>query len=125
MIAGVLTLLWRQVPSVNELNRMLAGEDLLWCSAVQVSQQALSKRFLELTAVLFERGFLELLPQLRRGWCNCRQRPKPISRQWTKQRFNRIWVVDGSTLEALFRDLKSWPAQPTAALAGKIYTIVD
>lgn len=124
MIAAVLTLLWRQVPSVNELNRMLAREDLLWCEAVQVSQQALSKRFLEFPAVLFERVFLELLPQLRRGWYNRRQRPLPISIQWTKQRFSRIWAVDGSTLEALFRHLKSLQDQPTA-LAGKIYTIVD
>ena len=46
MLAAVLKLLWRQVPSVQELTRMLAREDLLWCKAVQVSQQAVSQRFL-------------------------------------------------------------------------------
>lgn len=45
MLAAVLTMLWRQVPSVQELTRMLAREDLLWCKAVQVSQQAVSQRF--------------------------------------------------------------------------------
>jgi len=29
MVAAVLTMLWRQVPSVHELTRMLAREDLL------------------------------------------------------------------------------------------------
>jgi hypothetical protein len=41
MMAAVLTLLWRQVPSVHELTRLLAREDILWCQAVKVSQQAL------------------------------------------------------------------------------------
>ena len=43
---------------------MLAREDLLWCKAVKVSQQAVSQRFLSFPAVLFERVFFELLPQL-------------------------------------------------------------
>ncbi|NJN99606.1 MAG: IS4 family transposase, partial [Anaerolineales bacterium] len=51
MVAAVLTMLWRQVPSVHELNRMLAREDLLWGQAVKVSQQALSQRFLSFPAV--------------------------------------------------------------------------
>lgn len=38
MLTAVLTLLWRQVPSVQELTRMLAREDLLWCKAVAVSR---------------------------------------------------------------------------------------
>jgi hypothetical protein len=41
MMAAVLTLLWRQVPSVHELTRLLAREDLLWCNATPVSQAAL------------------------------------------------------------------------------------
>jgi len=45
MVATVLTLLWRQVPGVQELTRLLAREDLLWCRATNVSQQSLSERF--------------------------------------------------------------------------------
>ncbi|MBD1914288.1 MULTISPECIES: hypothetical protein [Cyanophyceae] len=33
MMAAILTLLWRQVPSVRELCRVLNREDLLWCKA--------------------------------------------------------------------------------------------
>ncbi|NEO03090.1 MAG: hypothetical protein F6K50_49580 [Moorea sp. SIO3I7] len=35
MVAVVLSLLWRQVPSLRELNRMLARENLLWAKAVK------------------------------------------------------------------------------------------
>jgi hypothetical protein len=124
MVAAVLTLLWRQVPSVHELSRMLGREDLLWCKAVKVSQQALSKRFLEFPAEIFERVLMELLPLLQERWSGRRQRPLPVSVQWSNQRFERIWVVDGSTLEALFRHLESLQDAPVR-LAGKIYTIVD
>jgi len=70
-----MTLLWREVPSVHELTRMLAREDLLWCKAVQVSQQAVSQRFLSFPSVLFERLFMELLPQLEPRW---QQRPDDL-----------------------------------------------
>ncbi len=50
MLAAVLTLLWRQVPSVHELTRLLVREDLLWATAVKVSQQALDKRLLSFPA---------------------------------------------------------------------------
>ncbi len=34
MVAAVVTLLWKQVPSVNELTRQLNRKDLLWAKAV-------------------------------------------------------------------------------------------
>ena len=40
MLAAVLTLVERQVPSVRELNRMLARENLLWVKATRGSQPA-------------------------------------------------------------------------------------
>src|SRR6266536_2227003 len=44
MAALVLTLVWRQVPSVSELGRLIAREGLLWAAPLRVSQQALSLR---------------------------------------------------------------------------------
>jgi hypothetical protein len=124
MVAAGLTLLWRQVASVNDLSRMLSREDLLWCKAVKVSQQALSKRFSEFPSEVFERVLLELLPQLRLRWHRRRQRPLPPRVKWAKGRFERLWIVDGSTLEALFRHLESLQDRPVA-LGGKIYTMID
>jgi len=97
------TLLWRGVPSVHELTRMLAREDLLWCKAVQVSQQAVSQRFLSFPSVLFERLFMELLPQLEPRWQQRSRRPLATSVQFAREHFKRVWIADSSTLEALFR----------------------
>lgn len=125
MVAAVLTMLWRQVPSVNELTRMLVREDLLWCQAVKVSQQSLSERFLVFPAELFERVFKALLPHLDQRWHQRQKRPLPESIAYARQHFEQIWVADGSTLEALFRKLKVLEDVPVGQLAGKMGTVVD
>ena len=125
MVAAVLTLLWRQVPSVQELTRLLAREDLLWCKAIQVSQASLSQRFLEFPAVLFERVFCSLLPQLRQRWRERHRRPCPASIAYACQHFQQLWIVDGSTLEALFRKLDSLQELERPPLAGKMATVID
>ena len=76
MVAAVLALIWRQVPSVQELTFVMAREDLLWCQAVKVSQQALSQRFLVFPSELFERVLQDLLPQLRQRWHQRKTRPR-------------------------------------------------
>jgi hypothetical protein len=125
MVAAVLTMLWRQVPSVHELTRMLAREDLLWCQAVKVSQQALSQRFLAFPAELFEGVLKALLPQLHQRWQERHSRPLPESITYARRYFEQMWVADGSTLEALFRKLKVLEEVPVGQLAGKIGTVVD
>jgi hypothetical protein len=125
MLAAVLTMVWRNVPSVQELTRMLARENLLWSKAVEVSQQALSQRFLSFPSELFERVFFDLLPQLEARWQQRMQRPLADSVQFAKAQFERVWIADGSTLEALFRKLESLQDKPTGTLAGKMATVVD
>lgn len=124
MVAAVLMLLWRQVPSVCELTKLIGREDLLWTPKVKVTQQALSKRFLTFPAELFRRVLMDLLPRLRERWA-ARQRPLPASIECARKTFSRIFVVDGSTLEALFRKLKALKDAPPGSLAGKICTVVD
>jgi len=125
MVAAVLTMLWRQVPSVHELTRMLAREDLLWCQAVKVTQQALSERFLVFPAELFEGVLKGLLPELKERWQKRQQRPVPPAVRVAQQHFDQIWAADGSTLEALFRKLKVLKDVPIGQLAGKICTVID
>jgi len=124
MVAAVLMLLWRQVPSVCELAKMLAREDLFWTPRVKVSQQALSKRFLNFPAEIFQRILMDVLPNLRERWA-ARQRPLPAAVVCARQRFSRIFAVDGSTLEALFRKLHALQEAPVGRLAGKICTVID
>ncbi len=125
MVAAVLTLLWRQVPGVQELNRLLAREGLLWCRVTKVAQQSLSERFLVFPAELFERVFKNLLPQLQFNWQQRLRRPLPESVKFALCNFERVWIADGSSLEALFRKLKSLEDVKKGQLAGKICTVID
>lgn len=125
MIAVILTILWRQVPSVRELTRMLNREDLLWCQVVKVSQQSLSERLLVFPSVLFERVYQELLPQLIAKWEQRQKRPLPAALQVATGHFGQIWAVDGSTLEALFRKIGSLAERPRGTLAGKMCLVLD
>jgi Transposase DDE domain. len=125
MVAAVLTLLWRDVAGVAELTRMLAREGFLWCQPTSVSQQAISQRFLNFPSELFEKVFKSLLPSLRTAWCRRNQRPLPESIQFTLTKFSQIWIVDSSSLEALFCKLKSLEDVPKGQLAGKMGTVID
>jgi hypothetical protein len=104
---------------------MLAREDLLWCKATVVSQQALSQRFLSFPAALFEQVFMELLPQFKQRWAGRQRRPLPVSVECAHKQFDQIWIADSSTLEALFLKLKSLQDKTVGTLAGKMGTVVD
>lgn len=125
MVAAVLTLLWRDVAGVTELTKMLAREGFLWCRPKIVSQQAVSQRFLTFPAKLFEKVFKDLLPSLREAWHRRNRRPLPESLQFTLSKFERIWIVDSSILEAIFCKLESLSDVPKGQLAGKIGTVID
>ena len=125
MIAAVLTLLWRDVAGVTELTRILAREGFLWCNPTQVSQQAISNRFLTFPAELFERVLKDLLPHLKSAWDQRENRPLPESVQFTLSKFEKIWMIDSSVLEALFKKLKSLEDVPKGQLAGKIGVVID
>ena len=125
MVAAVLTLLWRDVPGVTELGRLLEKEGFLWCKPTKVSQQALAQRFLTFPAILFERIFHEILPQLKVRWSARHNRPLPESVQFSLSKFDQILCADGSTLEALFRKLKSLESVKPGSLAGKMGVVMD
>src|SRR6266511_1177376 len=50
MVSLVLTMMWRNVPSVRTLVRMLREERILWTAPTTVSQPSLSERFLTFPA---------------------------------------------------------------------------
>ena len=125
MVAAVVTLIWRDVAGVRELTRILNREGFLWCEPKQVSQQALSQRFLTFPAQIFESIFKELLPEFERKWHSRKQRSLPESIQFARTKFARIWASDGSTLEAIFKKLESLADVPKNQLAGKIGVVID
>lgn len=124
MVARVLTLLWRQVASVAELARLLRAEGFLWCSPVQVSQQALSERLRTFPAELFLRVLLDLLPQMQ-ARAEARERPLPPALAWARAHYQQVLAVDGSTLDALLRKVGLLRDLPNNPLAGRMTALLD
>lgn len=124
MVSVVLAMLWRHLPGVCELQRLLARERVLWTSPLKVSQSALSQRFLSFPAELFERVLVAVLAQLP-ARSAARTRPVPPVLKRVKARFSACYALDGTTLEALFRKLQALQEVPEAPLAGHLAALVD
>jgi hypothetical protein len=124
MVALVLALIWRRIPGVCTLQRMLARERILWLQPTVVSQPALSERFLTFPSVLFERVLYRVLSRLP-DRAAARTRPPPPTLAALSARFAACYAVDGTTLEALFRKLQTLREQPDAPLAGHLGVAVD
>ena len=124
-MAAVLTFLWPDMAKVRELTRMLARDDFLQCNPAKVSQQAVSQRFLTFPNQLLEKVFKDLLPSLRAAWHSRNKSPLPESLKFTLLKFENIWIIDGSTLEALFKKLKSLEEVKKRQLGGKMSIVID
>jgi hypothetical protein len=124
-VAVVLTLIWRQVPSVSELVRLVGREPLLWLrEPITVSQQAVDLRLRTLPADLFASLCAQLLPLLQER-AHARTRPLlPVLRE-LQATFPRIWAVDASTLEALFTKVGLLRDRPGTVLGGTMLALLD
>ncbi len=124
MTAFVLSLVWRQLGSVSEAVRVLRQEGLLWAAPLAVSQQAVSQRLRCLPAGLFERVLLDALPRMHARW-QARQRPVPPALGRAQRRFSAVLVLDGSTLDALLRQVGLLRELARAPLAGRMAALLD
>jgi hypothetical protein len=120
MVAVVLSLVYRQINGLSELLRVLSQEGLLWVQPCQVSVEAVSKRLRVLPVGLFSDLFASLMPQMQGA-------TQVSSEVWqsVQERFNPIWIADGSTLEALRRQLNVLRDEPKTILAGKMMAVVE
>jgi hypothetical protein len=124
MVALVVTLIWRQVPSVSELLRVLAREGALGVPPQTVSQQALSLRLRCLPASLFAQVLTTLVPTLQvRAIARTRPRPAVLDRALAA--YAQVWAVDGTTLEAVFKKVGLLRNQPATVHGGKLGAILD
>ena len=124
MVALVLAMLWRRVPGVCTLQRMLARERILWVQPTHVSQPALSERFLTFPAVLFERVLYRVLARLPARLA-ARTRQHPPLLQAVQPRFSACYALDGTILEALFRKLQALREVAEAPFAGQLAVVCD
>lgn len=104
---------------------MLAREGFLRCSPLSVSQQAMSQRLLIFSAELFEKVFKNLALHLKAAWYYRNSRTIPESVQFGRSKFEKIWIVECSVLEAVFCKLDSLEEVAQGQLAGKMGTVID
>lgn len=124
MVALVLSMIWRQIGSVSTLLHLLNEEGFLWTSPVEVSEQALSLRLRVFPAALFRDVFLALLPTLLDRE-RARRRPLPPELAWARERFSAVLAADGSTLDALLRQVGLLQDRPDTPLAGRLTALLD
>lgn len=124
MVSAVLTLVWRQVPSVSELVRLLAREDLLGAPRQHVTQQALSLRLRCLPAEAFAHVFAELLPTLQ-ARATARTRPAPAVVTRAQRHYSQVWAVDGTTLEAVFHKVGLQRPDKRTQAGGTVEAVLD
>src|SRR5712692_3999410 len=124
MVALVLTMIWRQIGSATELVRLLRQEGFLWCSPVQVTEQALSQRLCAFPAELFQRVLEDVLPAMHARWA-ARARPVPPVIAWVRERYDHVLAVDGSTLDVLLRKVGLLRGAERPPLAGRMTALLD
>lgn len=120
MMAIVVSLVYRQIPSLSEVLRVLEKEGLLWVESLSVTKQALSKRLATIPAHLFAELFEGVIKQL------SRRTPLAVPEGWKPvcEKFTALWIADGSTNEALRKKLKVLKEE-SATLGGKMMMIVS
>lgn len=124
MTCLLLALVWRQVPSVSDLVRLVAREPLYWTPPLRLTQQALSARLRTLPAELFGAVFATLQPQLQARAAQ-RTRPLPPLLARTQVHFRHIWAADCTTLEVLFRRVGLLRGAAARPLGGTLLAVLD
>jgi len=119
MVAVVLSLVYRQINGLSELLRVLHQEGLLWVQPMPVSVEAVSKRLRVLPVSVFSDLFEALIPQLQGSTQVSSEMWQPL-----RARLSVIWIADGSSLEALRRQLKVLRDEPKPVVAGKMMAVV-
>jgi hypothetical protein len=124
MMAFVLSLIWRHVGSVTDAIRELNQRGILWAKPTVVSQQAVSERLRSFPPELFRQVLLDILPQMQQRWME-RKRPLSAVMQWATQKFAKVLILDGSTLDALLRKVGLLREGEGTVLAGRMGALLN
>ena len=122
IVAIIVSLVWRRVPSIAEVQKVLTREGLLGVSPLQVSPQAITKRLDVLPAAVMGQLFAEVCTRVQA------QSPPPLPHpRWApvRERFPLLAIVDGSTLEALRKKTEVLRERTGLVLAGKMMVLVE
>lgn len=124
MTGILLGMVWRQIASVRELQRTLARESVLWVGPTAISQQAIAKRLTTLPASLFAQVWEELVPVLQQ---RAAQRPGYHAAVLAELApiYERVWILDSSRLEAVFKKTKAARGTTGTVLGGTLTALLD
>jgi hypothetical protein len=117
IVAIIVSVVWRRVPSIAEGQKVLAHEGLLGVAPRRVSPQAITKRLDVRPAAVRGQLFAEVWTRLQA------QPPPPLPHpSWApvQEAFPRIALVDGSTREARCNKTQLLRQQEGLVLAGKV-----
>jgi hypothetical protein len=120
--AIIVSLVWRRIPAVAEVQRGLAREGLWWTPPLPVSPHAITKRRDVMPAAVMGPLCAEVWARLQA------QVPPPLPHQhWAavRARCPLLASVDGSMLEALRKKAQVLREQPGLELAGKVLVMVE
>lgn len=122
MVAIMVSWVWRRVPSIAEVQKVLAREGLLGMAPLRVSPQAITKRLDVLPAAVMSQLLAEVCARLHR------QAPPAVPHpRWAavRERFSWMALVDGSTLEALRKKTQVLREREGLVLGGKMMVMVE
>src|SRR5215475_10114098 len=122
MVAIIVSLVWRRLPALAEVQKVLAREGMLWVTPLQVSPQAITKRLDVLPASVMGQLFAEVCTRLQ-----AQAAPSVCHPSWAPvwEHFPLIAMVDGSTLEALRQRTQVLHERDGVILAGKTLVMVE
>src|SRR2546428_2687423 len=121
MVAIMVSLGWRRVPSIAEVQKVLAREGLLGMAPLRVSPQAITKRLDVLPAAVMGQLLAEVCTRLQ-----AQAAPSVCHPSWApvREHFPLIAIVDGSTLEALRKRTQVLRERDGVMRAGKTLVMV-
>jgi len=122
MVAIMVSLVWRRIPSIAEVQKVLAREGLLGMAPLRVSPQAITKRLDVLPAAVMGQLLAEVCVRLQA------QAPPAVPHpRWApvRERFSLMALVDGSTLEALRKKTQVLREREGLVLGGKMMVMVE
>jgi hypothetical protein len=124
IVALVLSLIGRPMGRVCALARVVNREAVLWAPRQTIMQQAITMRLRVMPAQLFWNVLEQIVPVLRARW-ERRQRPLSDVMAWARAHDRRVLICDGSTLDALIRNVGLLNALDRHPLAGRISALLD
>ena len=123
IVAIMVSLVWRRVPSIAEVQKVLAREGLLGVAPLRVSPQAITKRLDVLPAAVMGQLFAEVCARLQ-----AQAPPAAAASQLGTGAGGAsrcIALVDGSTLEALRKKTQVLREREGLVLGGKMMVMVE